>query len=33
MADGDGGSIINISSSGALMPQPWFGPYAGAKAP
>jgi NAD(P)-dependent dehydrogenase (short-subunit alcohol dehydrogenase family) len=32
MADGDGGSIINVSSSGALMPQPRFGPYAGAKA-
>jgi len=32
MADGTGGSIINVSSSGALMPQPGFGPYAGAKA-
>ena len=32
MADGDGGSIINVSSSGALRPQPRFGPYAGAKA-
>jgi NAD(P)-dependent dehydrogenase (short-subunit alcohol dehydrogenase family) len=32
MADGDGGSIINVSSSGALFPQPRFGPYAGAKA-
>ncbi|MWA02384.1 glucose 1-dehydrogenase [Actinomadura sp. LD22] len=32
MADGDGGSIINVSSSGALMPRPRFGPYAGAKA-
>jgi NAD(P)-dependent dehydrogenase (short-subunit alcohol dehydrogenase family) len=32
MADGDGGSIINISSSGALFPKPRFGPYAGAKA-
>jgi NAD(P)-dependent dehydrogenase (short-subunit alcohol dehydrogenase family) len=31
MADGDGGCIINVSSSGALMPQPRFGPYAGAK--
>lgn len=31
MAEG-GGSIINISSSGALFPQPRFGPYAGAKA-
>jgi NAD(P)-dependent dehydrogenase (short-subunit alcohol dehydrogenase family) len=27
-----GGSVINVSSSGALMPQPGFGPYAGAKA-
>jgi NAD(P)-dependent dehydrogenase (short-subunit alcohol dehydrogenase family) len=27
-----GGSIINVSSTGALMPQPRFGPYAGAKA-
>ncbi|MFE6488432.1 SDR family NAD(P)-dependent oxidoreductase [Streptomyces sp. NPDC057757] len=32
MADAGGGSIINVSSSGALMPQPRFGPYAGAKA-
>jgi NAD(P)-dependent dehydrogenase (short-subunit alcohol dehydrogenase family) len=32
MHDGDGGSIINVSSTGALMPQPRFGPYAGAKA-
>jgi NAD(P)-dependent dehydrogenase (short-subunit alcohol dehydrogenase family) len=32
MFDGAGGSIINVSSSGALMPQPRFGPYAGAKA-
>jgi NAD(P)-dependent dehydrogenase (short-subunit alcohol dehydrogenase family) len=32
MADGEGGSIINVSSSGALMPAPRFGPYAGAKA-
>jgi len=32
MYDGDGGSIINISSSGALFPAPRFGPYAGAKA-
>ncbi|MCD4533044.1 SDR family oxidoreductase [Nocardioides sp. cx-169] len=32
MFDGDGGSIINISSSGALFPSPRFGPYAGAKA-
>ncbi|OBA53155.1 short-chain dehydrogenase [Nocardia sp. 852002-20019_SCH5090214] len=32
MAAGEGGSIINVSSSGALMPQPGFGPYSGAKA-
>ncbi|ROO87450.1 NAD(P)-dependent dehydrogenase (short-subunit alcohol dehydrogenase family) [Actinocorallia herbida] len=32
MFDGDGGSIINVSSSGALFPTPRFGPYAGAKA-
>jgi NAD(P)-dependent dehydrogenase (short-subunit alcohol dehydrogenase family) len=32
MAAGEGGSIINVSSTGALMPQPRFGPYAGAKA-
>jgi NAD(P)-dependent dehydrogenase (short-subunit alcohol dehydrogenase family) len=32
MAAGEGGSIINISSTGALSPQPGFGPYAGAKA-
>ncbi|MGW0040206.1 SDR family NAD(P)-dependent oxidoreductase [Rhodococcus sp. NPDC003348] len=32
MADGDGGTIINISSSGAIFPAPAFGPYAGAKA-
>lgn len=32
MAASGGGSIINVSSSGALMPQPRFGPYAGAKA-
>lgn len=32
MAQGGGGSIINVSSSGALFPQPRFGPYAGAKA-
>lgn len=28
----DGGSIVNISSSGALRPQPGFAPYAAAKA-
>jgi NAD(P)-dependent dehydrogenase (short-subunit alcohol dehydrogenase family) len=32
MADADGGSIINVSSSGALHPSPMFGPYAGSKA-
>ena len=32
MYEGDGGSIINISSSGALFPAPRYGPYAGAKA-
>jgi NAD(P)-dependent dehydrogenase (short-subunit alcohol dehydrogenase family) len=32
MVAAGGGSIINVSSSGALMPQPSFGPYAGAKA-
>jgi NAD(P)-dependent dehydrogenase (short-subunit alcohol dehydrogenase family) len=32
MYDSDGGSIINVSSSGALFPSPRFGPYAGAKA-
>ncbi|HEY3887370.1 MAG TPA: SDR family oxidoreductase [Caulobacteraceae bacterium] len=32
MADGDGGVIINISSSGALAPLPAVVPYSGAKA-
>jgi NAD(P)-dependent dehydrogenase (short-subunit alcohol dehydrogenase family) len=32
MAQGQGGSIINISSIGALKPAPWIAPYAGAKA-
>jgi NAD(P)-dependent dehydrogenase (short-subunit alcohol dehydrogenase family) len=32
MADGDGGVIINISSSGALVPLPQVVPYGGAKA-
>jgi NAD(P)-dependent dehydrogenase (short-subunit alcohol dehydrogenase family) len=32
MADGDGGTIINVSSSGALMPLPAVVPYSGAKA-
>jgi NAD(P)-dependent dehydrogenase (short-subunit alcohol dehydrogenase family) len=31
MFDGDGGAIINVSSTGSLMPRPRFGPYAGAK--
>ena len=32
MAQGDGGSIINVSSAGALRPRPQIAPYAGAKA-
>lgn len=32
MADGEGGSIINVSSSGALMPLPGTVPYGSAKA-
>lgn len=32
MADGDGGSIINVSSSGALFPSPGVVPYGSAKA-
>jgi NAD(P)-dependent dehydrogenase (short-subunit alcohol dehydrogenase family) len=32
MFDGDGGSIINVSSSGALMPLPGIVPYGSAKA-
>jgi NAD(P)-dependent dehydrogenase (short-subunit alcohol dehydrogenase family) len=32
MAAGEGGSIINISSTGAFHPMPSFGPYSGAKA-
>lgn len=32
MFEGDGGAIINVSSTGALRPQPRFGPYAGSKA-
>ena len=32
MADGDGGVIINVSSTGSLNPHPSYGPYAGAKA-
>jgi NAD(P)-dependent dehydrogenase (short-subunit alcohol dehydrogenase family) len=32
MAEGDGGVIINVSSSGALVPLPGVVPYSGAKA-
>lgn len=32
MAAGSGGTIINISSAGALRPRPQIAPYAGAKA-
>jgi NAD(P)-dependent dehydrogenase (short-subunit alcohol dehydrogenase family) len=32
MADGDGGVIVNVSSSGALMPLPYVIPYGSAKA-
>jgi NAD(P)-dependent dehydrogenase (short-subunit alcohol dehydrogenase family) len=32
MSEGDGGSIINVSSSGALMPLPYVIPYGSAKA-
>jgi NAD(P)-dependent dehydrogenase (short-subunit alcohol dehydrogenase family) len=32
MAAGGGGSVISVSSSGALRPSPSFGPYAGSKA-
>jgi NAD(P)-dependent dehydrogenase (short-subunit alcohol dehydrogenase family) len=32
MAEGRGGSIINISSVGSIIPRASFGPYAGAKA-
>ena len=32
MFEGDGGAILNISSTGAIRPQPRFIPYAGAKA-
>jgi len=32
MADGDGGSIINVSSGGAVRPRPSIIPYAAAKA-
>ena len=32
MRDAGGGSVINVSSSGALRPSPNFGPYAGSKA-
>lgn len=32
MVEGDGGSIINISSIGAIRPQPEYAPYSAAKA-
>lgn len=32
MSEEEGGAIINVSSIGAQMPSPYFGPYAGAKA-
>ncbi len=32
MSDGEGGSIINVSSSGALVPLPYVIPYGSAKA-
>jgi NAD(P)-dependent dehydrogenase (short-subunit alcohol dehydrogenase family) len=32
MAAGEGGAIINITSVGAIRPQPAYGPYSGAKA-
>jgi NAD(P)-dependent dehydrogenase (short-subunit alcohol dehydrogenase family) len=32
MMEGDGGAIINLSSSAAFKPEPHFVPYAGAKA-
>lgn len=32
MFKADGGAVINISSTGALRPEPRFGPYSGAKA-
>ena len=32
MADGEGGSIINVSSSGSLVPLPYVVPYGSAKA-
>ncbi|WP_433137030.1 SDR family NAD(P)-dependent oxidoreductase [Actinomadura nitritigenes] len=32
MAAGEGGSVISVSSTGALRPSPNFGPYAGSKA-
>ncbi|MEU9021205.1 SDR family NAD(P)-dependent oxidoreductase [Actinomadura sp. NPDC048394] len=32
MAAADGGSVISVSSTGALRPSPTFGPYAGSKA-
>lgn len=32
MVDQSGGAIVNISSTGALRPEPYFAPYAAAKA-
>lgn len=32
MAEGEGGSIVNISSVGAVLPSPYFAPYSAAKA-
>ena len=32
MVEGEGGTILNISSVGAIRPSPAFGPYSGAKA-
>lgn len=32
MYEGDGGSIINVSSTGSIRPNPQIAPYAGAKA-
>ena len=32
MVDAGGGAIVNVSSTGSLLPQPEFGPYACAKA-
>lgn len=32
MYEGDGGAIVNVSSTGSIKPKPRYGPYAGAKA-